>query len=84
MHHDEVYEIRVVGELGGQWSQRLGDMSLTAERSAEGKTVTKLVGRLRDQAALSGVLETLYELHLPVLTLRRLPNGGDQPHEEAP
>jgi hypothetical protein len=27
-----------------------------------------LVGRLADQAALSGVLNSLYELHLPVLS----------------
>ena len=33
---------------------------------------TVLVGRLRDQAALSGVLNILYELHLPVLSVECL------------
>jgi hypothetical protein len=27
-----------------------------------------MVGRLADQAALSGILNSLYELHLPVLS----------------
>ena len=31
------------------------------------RTVLTLVGRLRDQAELSGVLDSLYGLHLPIL-----------------
>lgn len=31
--------------------------------------VTTLVGQLRDQAALFGVLNSLYELHLPILSV---------------
>jgi hypothetical protein len=31
--------------------------------------VTTLVGQLRDQAALFGVLNNLYELHLPILSV---------------
>ena len=34
--------------------------------------VTTLVGELSDQAALAGVINTLYELHLPLLTVKRL------------
>jgi len=34
--------------------------------------VTTLEGRLLDQAALAGVLNTLYELHLPVLEVKCL------------
>ena len=34
--------------------------------------MTILVGRLADQAALSGVLNILYELHLPLLTVENL------------
>jgi hypothetical protein len=34
--------------------------------------VTTLSGELSDQAALCGVLNTLYELHLPLLTVKRL------------
>jgi hypothetical protein len=34
--------------------------------------VTTLVGQLRDQAALIGVLNSLYELHLPILSVVHL------------
>jgi glutamate/tyrosine decarboxylase-like PLP-dependent enzyme len=34
----------------------------------DGDMETTLVGRLADQAARKGVLNTLYELHLPVLS----------------
>ena len=34
--------------------------------------MTTLVGELADQAALAGVLNTLFELHLPVLSVERL------------
>ncbi len=37
--------------------------------------VTILVGRLPDQTALSSVLNTLYELHLPVVSVDCLEIG---------
>ena len=38
---------------------------------------TTLVGRLRDQAELNGVLETLYGLHLPILSVQ-LDDTGEE------
>jgi hypothetical protein len=40
--------------------------------------VTTLVGRVRDQAELTGLLNSLYELHLPILTVENIndKNGG--------
>jgi len=35
---------------------------------SNGSPETILVGRLLDQAALSGLLESLYAMHLPVLS----------------
>ena len=47
-------------------------MTIT-ESSAEAETpLTTLLGELSDQAALAGVINTLYELHLPLLTVKRL------------
>jgi hypothetical protein len=34
--------------------------------------VTTLLGELADQAALEGVLDTLFALHLPVVSVERL------------
>jgi hypothetical protein len=61
------YRIRVRGRLDARWSDRLGGMRFTEYQYPDGDVETILTGRLTDQAALSGVLNALYELHLPVL-----------------
>ena len=66
------YCILVKGTLREDWSDRLGGMSITNRTQGEHETVTELVGQLLDQAALAGVLETLYELHLPILSVTYL------------
>lgn len=43
-------------------------MQITEIRRPEGTPETILVGRLPDQGALAGILNALYELHLPVLS----------------
>ena len=42
-------------------------MRITTRKKSDQTTVTTLDGRLRDQAELSGVLNSLYDLHLPIL-----------------
>ena len=66
------YRIRVQGRLDDTWADRLGGMAITADTTADKPSVTILVGHLADQAALSGVLNTLYELHMPLLTVENL------------
>ena len=66
------YRIRIQGRLDSTWSARLGGMAVTAEPSADRPAVTVLAGHLADQAALSGVLNTLYDLHLPLLSVENL------------
>ena len=67
------YRIDVLGQLDAAWSDRLGGMQITIESAVDGKTVTNLVGHLRDQAQLSGILNTLYDLYLPILLVQYLP-----------
>ena len=62
------YRIRVKGSLDEHWSDRLGGMRITKES----KQVISLVGVLIDQAALAGVLDALYELHLTLLSVEYL------------
>jgi hypothetical protein len=66
------YRIRVQGELENSWSERLGGMKVTVERFEYKKPVTVLNGPLRDQAALAGVLNTLYDARIAVLSVERL------------
>ena len=55
-----VYRIKVRGVVPESWIDRLGGMQIVAVSSIE----TTLEGGLPDQAALRGVLDTLYELRL--------------------
>ena len=66
------YRIDVRGRVPARWRDRLEGMALT-ERSADAEPpVTTLLGELSDQAALEGVLNTLFALHLPVVSVERL------------
>jgi hypothetical protein len=66
------YRIGVQGRIPARWSDRLEGMAIT-EGSAEAEPpVTTLVGELADQVALAGVLNTLVELHVSVVSVERL------------
>ena len=58
------------GRIPARWSDRLEGMTITCPPATE-PPVTTLSGELSDQAALCGVLNTLYELHLSLLTVER-------------
>jgi hypothetical protein len=72
------YRIRVIGHINDSLSDQLGGMIITRAFTADSRPLTILVGYMRDQAALSGVLNELYELHLPLLTVESLPNSMEQ------
>ena len=63
------YRIRVTGHIKDSLSDHLAGMVITRAFTADKQPMTILVGQLMDQAALSGVLNELYELHLPLLTV---------------
>ena len=66
------YRIRVQGFLDESWSEKLGGMRITTSSLKDQGPVTALVGQVRDQAELAGVLNTLYELHLTLLSVEYL------------
>ena len=66
------YQITIQGCLNADWSDRLGGLSIITTQSDDGQSVTILTGVLVDQAALLGVLNTLYDLRYPLLSLRRI------------
>src|SRR5262249_3194891 len=65
------YAIWVRGVLDRGWSERLGGLH-AREVQTGGHANTELVGTLGDQAALAGVLKTLNDLGLPIVSLDRL------------
>jgi hypothetical protein len=69
------YRIDVQGRIPARWCERVEGMVVTVLAPESGPLLTTLLGELSDQAALAGVLNTLYELHLPVLSVQRLSPG---------
>jgi len=69
------YRIRVQGLLDPEWSERLGDMTVTVREGPDGARFAELTGPLADEAALMGVLEHLYNLRLPLLAVERIGIG---------
>ena len=69
-----IYRIRVVGRVDPDLSPRLSGMQITVGGGDCVESI--LIGRIQDQSALSGVLNTLYELHLPVTNVECLDVEG--------
>jgi hypothetical protein len=68
------YRIVVEGVLDPVWFDRLGGLKITEQRQPGQPVVTRLEGRLVDQSALQGVLDTLFMLGLRLLTVECLPS----------
>ena len=75
------YRIRVEGRLSASWADRLGEMTITVRQATSQQPVTTLTGEVIDQAALMGVLNTLYDMGFPLLKVERL---GPPPSAEGP
>ena len=67
-----IYQIIVQGRIDPTMSDLLGGMAISLDTVQADHPVTTLYGELVDQAALAGVLNTLYELHLTVISVKRL------------
>jgi hypothetical protein len=66
------YQILVKGSIPAKWSDRMDGMSIRQAAANNGEPVTTLEGELADQAALTGVINMLYELHLPIISVRHV------------
>ena len=64
-----IYQISVQGRIDPDWSDRLAGMALRVTTEDGCPPATTLDGELSDQAALLGILNSLYELHLTVLSV---------------
>lgn len=62
-----LYRVCVAGTLPRGWEYRLGGLQIVRERESGVSNQTQLMGTVRDQAELLGVLNTLHELRLPLL-----------------
>ena len=63
------YRITVQGYLDSSWSDDFGGMVVSSEVAADGSSLTVLTGRLVDQPALFGILDGLYGLGFPLVSV---------------
>lgn len=71
-----IYQIRLKGHLGGQWSGWFEGLSVTLEENG----VTLLTGPVVDQAALHGLLKQVRDVGLPLVSVNRVePIEPDMP-----
>ena len=66
------YRIKVHGHLESRWSSHLGNMKIARSYTRGDQPVSVLTGILIDQAALSGVLNTLHDLHIRLISVENL------------
>jgi hypothetical protein len=62
-----VYQIRIKGHLGPQWTDWFGGLTITLEDNGE----TLLTCPVADQAALYGLLRKVRDLGLPLISVTR-------------
>jgi hypothetical protein len=67
--HPANYQISVQGRIDPNWSDRMAGMKIRNSLDQTNPTITTLEGEVTDQAALLGVLNSLYELHLPIISV---------------
>jgi hypothetical protein len=63
-----VYQIRLKGHLGRQWTDWFGGLTITLEDNGD----TLLAGPVVDQAALHGLLRKVRDLGMPLLSVNCL------------
>ena len=66
-----VYQIRIKGHLGREWTNWFGGLTITLEDNGE----TLLTGPVVDQAALHGVLRKVRDVGMPLLSVNHVKPG---------
>jgi len=70
-----VYRIRIKGQLGSQWADWFGTLTITLEDNGD----TLLTGPIVDQSALHGILKKVRDLGLPLVSVCPVkPGKADQ------
>ena len=66
-----VYQIRIKGHLGRQWTDWFEGLTITLEDNGD----TLLTGSVVDQAALHGLLKKVRDLAMPLISVIRVKPG---------
>ena len=72
------YQIRIKGHLGLQWTDWFGGLAITLEDNGD----TLLTGPVVDQAALHGLLRTVRDLGIPLVSVRSIQRTTQSPSKK--
>ena len=75
-----VYQIRIKGHLGPQWSEWFDGLTITLEEDGN----TLLTGTAVDQAALHGLLKQVRDLGMPLLSVNSIETSSRNASEIKP
>jgi hypothetical protein len=70
-----MYQIRILGNLDKNWSDYCGGMTIEHGSDPKRFAMTILTGRLADQSALIGVLNSLHDMGCPILSVECVAAG---------
>jgi len=73
------YRICAQGLFDARWLEMLSGVWVLCDRQCSGLRVTILVGSVSDQAALFGVLNHLYDLGMPLISVEWLTDAPATP-----
>lgn len=73
-----VYHITIKGHLASKWSAWMGGLAITLQEDGN----TLLTGPVIDQAALYGIIRTIRDLGMPLLSVYLVGSGPDDPGED--
>jgi hypothetical protein len=71
LNQQMVYQIRIKGHLGHQWTDWFGGLTITLEENGD----TLLTGPVVDQAALHGLLRKVRDLGMPLISVIQTDKG---------
>ncbi len=72
MYGSAMYEVRVQGQLDKSWITQMSVENVSVISDVEGGSITVLTATVRDQAELRGLLDRIYSLNLPLLSVRTI------------
>jgi hypothetical protein len=80
LDHPTIYQVRLKGQLGSQWKDWFGGLTITLGDNGE----TVFTGPVPDQAALHGLLRKVRDLGMPLISVNLVEPGPTQAMEVKP